>query len=307
MAATGALSHDLTDVVGFAEFRQLDDEALHVSLAHWKRLPPWASLPASRHFFIVHFELDRWRSGGHFQFDLRGEALRLEGLEGASDFNAGRPRGSGLLHADSGSVELEVRLVLDRHAPVWASTGDPVLPKRTVRLTGWGIVRSAGAVTCDVLRDPPPAPPPPPPPKLPPDAWLRPQPPPSPPPVWAPPPPHGWLAGAAASGSAAAGTLVGIFGGLGVGGAVAAFVVCFLRRERRRRGPRRTAVARSKYDSGGGDRPSKPRGRTSNRTAPEARPPPSRGRKGGRERVPTHEPMAGNDDDDTDTNTEVLE
>jgi len=226
LAAQGSIGQDLTDIVGFAAFRSLDDEALSMSLAHWRRLPPRATVPASQHFFLLFLRLDRWHAGAHYRFELKGEALRPESLEGATDLEA-RSRQAALdptADAREGSPSVAMHLVLDRSPLPWANTGDPVLPTATATIAGWGIVSHVEAVNCP-LHEPPPSPPPLPPPQRPPAAWLLPQPPPLPPPP--PPADTSW-----ALVSSVAASLLGVVGGLGFG-AIATLGVCVAIRRRR--------------------------------------------------------------------------
>ena len=74
----GALRADLTDVLGFDNFRSLDDEALRISLANYRKLPPDTEVPASRHFFLLYLQLESWTAEDQYQVELRGENLQLE-------------------------------------------------------------------------------------------------------------------------------------------------------------------------------------------------------------------------------------
>ena len=78
VAVVGALRADLTDVLGFDNFRSLDDEALRISLANYRKLPPDTEVPASRHFFLLYLQLESWTAEDQYQVELRGENLQLE-------------------------------------------------------------------------------------------------------------------------------------------------------------------------------------------------------------------------------------
>jgi len=184
VAVDRAIPYDLTDILGFDAFRSLERDAISLSMPRWREFPTGQDavlLPSERHFFKLFLRLSRWHPHGRFIVDLRGDNLRVEVLEGASDTALNTAGDSPL-----GRKELSVRLTLDRRPLPWANgvTGDPIWPSFTVGISGLGIVRGA-RVSCQVSPDPPhpPLPPPSPSPPLePPLTWLRPRPPPQPPP-----------------------------------------------------------------------------------------------------------------------------